>query len=367
MSTSSAQSTITRLLKKKADLEKAKGQESAKLARLSKEIASLEASTSRSSSQSTRNSKQRDIARKRSSLAVAQKRLAKHESDLAQVAADLRRARQSLASAEASEQAKQDAAEKKRRSEELKHSRTITGDLRRQADLYKDTSAISFAQPHELLYATYPAPEETDPLQKQAQDGIASRAAWLATRAAGAAGATTMAVLAVSSVLPLMPGLSAATVMPWLTALGMNTLAAWLGSWAERAVTEAFDEEEDALLEYIAVALQQALRTNELLADDVSSLLTYTEATTISIRALAGDSLLQRGLIERVLVEVQSGELVRGKLHAQVMTELSQHSVLLSAIYERQSAMLALLQSMQPGKAPSSGNAPATCEEDTSA
>jgi hypothetical protein len=361
MSISSTQSTIARLQKQKADIEKAKSQEAAALARLLKEIAALEASASRSSSQSTRLSKQRDIARKRDSVAAVQKRLAKHETDLARVVADLSRAQQSLARAEASERAKQEAADKKRRSEELKHSRAITSELQRQARLYSDASTFPIAQPNDLYDLAHQAAEPIDPLQKQAQEGVAERAAWIATHGAGVAGATIMAVLAVSSVLPLMPCLSAATILPWLTTLGINSFAAWLGSWAEQAAGEAFDQEGDALLERIAGDLQQALRADELLAAEVANLLAYTEATTVAIRALADETSLQRMLIERVLGEVQRGELMRGELQEQVMKELSHHSLLLLMIldhnYEARQehdTMIALLRSIQAANGSSS-------------
>ncbi len=89
MSVSTYRSNVSRLSKKRADLENAVSQKNRTIVSLQSDIASLARAISKLTSPSTRNMKQRQLESKGKDLVAAQKSLADLESQRAKVIKDL--------------------------------------------------------------------------------------------------------------------------------------------------------------------------------------------------------------------------------------------------------------------------------------
>lgn len=136
MSANPYRSNITRLNKEKAELEKKLGQEREKIAKLNGDISSISRSITKSTSASMLQSKQRQIDSKQKEAAQHQKKAAELEAKIADKLADLKRNIENLERVEAQEQRKQDTAAKRRRDEELRHTKDVTREIERQARLH---------------------------------------------------------------------------------------------------------------------------------------------------------------------------------------------------------------------------------------
>jgi hypothetical protein len=137
MSIDSYRSTITRLTKEKANLEKDLACEGKKFSQLQGDISSLSRSITSSTSLSTQQSRQRQIDSKQKDSAQCQKKIADLETKISVKMADIYRNLQSLEQAEKQEQKKRDTDAKLRRDEELRHVRTVTRETERQAQLQR--------------------------------------------------------------------------------------------------------------------------------------------------------------------------------------------------------------------------------------
>jgi hypothetical protein len=135
MSIGMYRSTVERLTKDKANLEKELAQERDKLSKLQNDIASISRSISSSTSVSLRQSKQRQINSKQDDVARCQKKIAELEGKIASKLSELYRNLSSLNRAEDQGQRKIDAEAKKRQDQEIRHSREVTRELERQAHL----------------------------------------------------------------------------------------------------------------------------------------------------------------------------------------------------------------------------------------
>lgn len=140
MSVSSYRSTVDRLQRELADIQKRRSQETRKIAKLSGEIASIETSITRSTSAGTLRSKQQQIEAKSTALAQAQQRAADYAKRISTKTGELNRALQQLERAQAQEHKRQGSAEKKRRDDELRHAREITKETEKQARLHSQLS-----------------------------------------------------------------------------------------------------------------------------------------------------------------------------------------------------------------------------------
>jgi hypothetical protein len=126
-------SSIARLTKDKASLEKELAKEREKFSKLQSEISSILRSISNSTSASTRESKQRQINSKQDDLARRQKKIGELEGKIASKLSELNRNLDSLKRVEDQEQRKAESDAKKRREEEIKHVRGVTRELERQS------------------------------------------------------------------------------------------------------------------------------------------------------------------------------------------------------------------------------------------
>jgi len=138
MSISTYHSTIERLTRDKASLEKELASERDKLSKRQNEIASISRSITNSTSASLRQSKQRQINSKQDEIAKCQKKIAELEGKIANKLTDLNRNLESLRRAEDQEQRKADGDAKKRREQEIKHTRDVTRELERQAHMHSN-------------------------------------------------------------------------------------------------------------------------------------------------------------------------------------------------------------------------------------
>jgi hypothetical protein len=136
MSISMYRSTVERLAKDKANLEKELAQERDKLSRLQNDIASISRGISSSTSSSLREAKQRQINSKQTDIARRQKKIAELEGKIASKLSELNRNLRSLRKAQDQEQRKTDADSKKRQDQEIRHTREVTRELERQAHLH---------------------------------------------------------------------------------------------------------------------------------------------------------------------------------------------------------------------------------------
>jgi len=137
MSVEMYRTTVARLTKDHADLEKGRAHETERIARLKHDIASLQQGSTRTTSQSMLRFKQQQIASKEQELARAQKKAADIEGKIAAKLAELARSNGHLERAVAQVQRRDVAATKSRRSEELRHAQAVTRETEKQARLHR--------------------------------------------------------------------------------------------------------------------------------------------------------------------------------------------------------------------------------------
>jgi myosin heavy subunit len=150
MSLTTSRSSIERLTKDKANLERDVAREREKMARLQSEISSITRSITNSTSSSSLQSKQRQIDTKQKEAAQCQKKVADLESKIASKITELNRILKNLEQAEEQERKKREAESKKReveskkreaeskkrRDEELRHAQTVTRETEKQVRLH---------------------------------------------------------------------------------------------------------------------------------------------------------------------------------------------------------------------------------------
>jgi len=170
-------------------------------------------------------------------------------------------------------------------------------------------------------------------------------------KALGVAGVSTLALLALSSVLPLAAGgFTAATITGLLGSLGGNVLAGWLAQWAEkntRRVVWDHPATEQAVLGEMAIDLEQQMRQDQTLADQVAALLERTDAIPAALDALATqvdaqtDLLLdmhvrlaaQEALLQAMRADLRRGDLIQGRLHQLLLRTLTDQTETLLRAY----------------------------------
>lgn len=138
MSVSSYRSTIARLTREKADLDKKASDENAKVAKLESEIARISSSVTSSTSVSTLHSKQQQIESKQRMLIQHQKRAVDYAKQSAQKLESINHNLQSLESAEKQERRREDYNTKQRRQEEIRHAKEVTRQVEQQARLHAE-------------------------------------------------------------------------------------------------------------------------------------------------------------------------------------------------------------------------------------
>jgi len=129
---------LIRLQKKKADLEKAKGQESKKLEKLNSEIAKAQKDMLRTKSDTTRRSKARQVELKTKSAVKTQENLAKIESNIAKNFSDQSTAQKQLDRAVEQRKRKEESQEKKRQADRIRHEKSVTREIQQQNRIYSE-------------------------------------------------------------------------------------------------------------------------------------------------------------------------------------------------------------------------------------
>jgi hypothetical protein len=162
----SYRSTIERLTKDKANLERDVARESAKIARLQSEISSITRGITNSTSSSSVQSKQRQIDTKQKEIAQCQKKRADLESKIAGKMSELNNSLKKLEQAEEQERKKREAESKKRRNEELRHAQAVTRETEKQTRLYTQIEnnrlVIDLARLPETIKVLFMASNPTD-------------------------------------------------------------------------------------------------------------------------------------------------------------------------------------------------------------
>ncbi len=135
---------IKQLTKKKADLEKDLAQERSKAGKLRGEIATIRNSITPRTPSSTKRTKERRIETKQTALSRHDKNAADREGKLSPVIGDLNRALSNLERVEKQEQSKREATDKRRRNDELNHTKSVTRELKTQAQLQRELGGSHF-------------------------------------------------------------------------------------------------------------------------------------------------------------------------------------------------------------------------------
>ncbi len=135
---------IKQLTIKKADLEKDLAQERSKAGKLRGEIAAIRNSITPRTPSSSKRTKEWRIETKQTALSRHDKKAADLEGKLSPVIGDLNRALSNLERVEKQEQSKREAADKRRSNDELNHAKSVTRELKTQAQLQKELGGSHF-------------------------------------------------------------------------------------------------------------------------------------------------------------------------------------------------------------------------------
>ena len=161
-----------------------------------------------------------------------------------------------------------------------------------------------------------PIPPSSTP-QAQAQASIRRSAPVLA---GGVAGASLVALLAVSSVVApaLTGGATLTTVLAWLGGLGGNALAGWLTEWAASRLAQFDGDDPDGerrVLEQLARDLTPLLAQRADLAEAAELLIVQTDAVAVALGALTGQADKQAKLLRTLLEDLQQATFRNARLH----------------------------------------------------
>lgn len=156
------------LKKKEAELRKKKSNEEQSLSKLRSEIGRLKRSVTSRTGDSTRRSKQRQIESKTKKAAESEKKIAGFESDLARNFSEQNRVQRQLDQAVARRVKKEDSEAKKRRTEEIRHTKAVTREVEKQNRLYSERLTKEFLSnlPEKIKVLVFAAnPVDGDPLR----------------------------------------------------------------------------------------------------------------------------------------------------------------------------------------------------------
>lgn len=140
----------------------------------------------------------------------------------------------------------------------------------------------------------------------------------------GVAGASVIALLAVSSVVApaLAGGVTLATFLAWLGGLGGNALAGWLTDWASENLVR-FDgdapDRERHLLEQLARDLTVQLELQADLAAATKLLIIRIDAVAVALDALSGQADQQARLLQMLREDVQQAMFRNERLHDAIL------------------------------------------------
>lgn len=208
------------------------------------------------------------------------------------------------------------------------------------------TIASRSEEPLVLLAAT---PERPDPgLAALSQAGVRRQAHRFAR---GIVGTSALALLAATSVLPLITGgFTWDAIAPLLAGLGGNALSGWLMSWAEQNLSRSGwldKDDEECTLGVLAGDLEQQIATSVDLRDELAALLERTEAIPVALAALGeqvdaqtdllldlGDRLkAQETLFLALRADLRRSDLIQGRLHSLLFDTLAAQTTTLLEAY----------------------------------
>ncbi|PDW01180.1 SUMF1/EgtB/PvdO family nonheme iron enzyme [Candidatus Viridilinea mediisalina] len=164
-------------------------------------------------------------------------------------------------------------------------------------------------------------PDAEAPSLTTARDGI-RHARWPALLA-GAGGAATVGLLGAAGLAPLLAGLGAGALatgplIEWLTSMGMNALAGWVGNLATDGMRAALadDQPDPAWLAALAQRLDAAATNNQTLATELATLLKELDAVPLALAAIAEEQGAQREVLrlQYDLLQRLSADMARLKL-----------------------------------------------------
>ena len=187
------------------------------------------------------------------------------------------------------------------------------------------------------------------PAPPEAQAGIRRSAPVIA---GGVAGASIIALLAVSSVVApaLAGGVSLATFLTWLGSVGGNALAGWLTAWASDNLArfEGDDlDRERRLLEQLARDLTVQLERSGEIAADTELLIARSDAVAVALDALSGQTDKQARLLQMLLEDLQRATVRNERLHEATLRAVEAGTrQILAAQVQGGSAIQAQLQAL---------------------
>ncbi|MBP1468758.1 tetratricopeptide repeat protein, partial [Candidatus Chloroploca sp. M-50] len=178
-----------------------------------------------------------------------------------------------------------------------------------------------------------PTPPADDPLTTQARAGL-RRTRWPALLA-GAGGAATLGLLGAAGLAPLLAGLGVGTlatapVVTWLTGMGMNALAGWIGNLAADGVQAALaeDEPDPAWVAALGQRLDAAAVSDQALATELARLLQTVDALPQALAALHDELsdqtevlLAQHDLLQQLSADMERLHVSGGALGPVVIAE----------------------------------------------
>ncbi|PDV97762.1 tetratricopeptide repeat protein [Candidatus Chloroploca asiatica] len=178
-----------------------------------------------------------------------------------------------------------------------------------------------------------PTPPADDPLTTQARAGL-RRTRWPALLA-GAGGAATLGLLGAAGLAPLLASLGVGTlatapVVTWLTSMGMNALAGWVGTLATDGVQAALaeDEPDPAWVRDLGQRLDAAAAGDQGVAEELARLLQTVDALPLTLDALRAELsdqtevlLAQHDLLQQLSADMQRLHVSGGALGPVVIAE----------------------------------------------
>ncbi len=163
------------------------------------------------------------------------------------------------------------------------------------------------------------------------QQGMQDTARSWKTTAAGVASAATMGALLAGGFAPLLlGGITTAAIQTLLGNLGGNALAGWLDRWAVGA-RDRWLNQPDQLHTVLARDLERELAQNQALSNELAVFLEQNNLIETTVSSMRDDLTHQTTLITRLGQDVRTSQIIQGKLHKLVVTQLDASTTVIRA------------------------------------
>lgn len=166
----------------------------------------------------------------------------------------------------------------------------------------------------------------------------------------GIGSASALALLALGGAVGLFAGSDATPAVIWLSGLGMNTFAGWLDTWARANLTHILGEgsnDTEHLLVQIARDLDAQMARDTSLTIETATLVKRTQAITVVLDALQGQSAAQQALLQALLDSTRSTGAQNAQLHALTFQAvLAQAAELRTVVQQSDRVLYGLLQQL---------------------